>query len=187
MNTKAELKERYLQEVKRQYPRDEKMQNFLIKRAAVVVPLINNDLAIIEKESIRKTFYFGEGMYTPMEDALKCCEIAETDSEYFINKNLESLKRTLELAEDPFKLMITYPMGDGEGIHRGVTFATEWDWKDKGSWWFPKASKLATDQERAAYIAGVKEAIAMRTKRLRAYLKRYGLKHVETGTYWEDR
>ena len=63
-----------------------------------------------------------------------------------------------------------------------INFVNAWD-EDK----IPENAIKLTKEELSSYKKALVEAIRAFTKRLNAYLKRYGMSKVNTWSYWADR
>lgn len=167
---------------------DKKMQDFCINSVSELVQL-DDGILPIDKENIETSFCFGAGMYghsTEDEDkeAARMALRAERDKDYFIRRNMESWKRKLDaLMDKKNEVFVFAHYYDGPNGLKGYCTMPQWK-ADAGD--LPFNSRKATAAEKAAIIAGVKNAMDSHLKRIEAYLKRYGLSKVRTWTYIRD-
>lgn len=161
---------------------DEKMVDYCTKKTSGYV-MIDGHMVIFDKPSIKTDFWFGEHTW----DYDEVCDRADAASKseaYFMARNLEDFNWRLEKLYDDAWTVYICPRGycsqDPDCILGCVEFVRD------GS---PRNSeaRVATRRERAEYAAFIEEEKAKFEKRLRTYLKRYGLSKCHYGVYWADR
>lgn len=188
---------------------------FCVSKCAEIVTLPGGDFITIEKRPIEKDFCFGySDSARDTEDydrAQRMAHHAATHEEYFINENMEYYRdkldalrgegehardswgyvipllrtsyinqpensplKTLELARLAVVLDALGGSGDLAAI-KGTTIQIQGN-----------PYRVCTDEERKLIIAGYERVANAHEKRIKTYLKRYGLTKVRTWSYWRD-
>ena len=139
-----------------------------------------------EKPHIRTEFWFGEHTYD-YDEVAKRCELASKSEEYFISQNMKweiNSPTIIDALENKDYHVYTYKpkytCQDDECRLAGFQILREWETNGK-------EYRRLTDEETAAFIQMHKEEVEKFEKRLRTYLKRYGLSKCRYGMYWADR
>lgn len=183
-----ELREQYRQAQALRWGKDQKMIDYCCKTADIVYQ-VRGYLADIEKPSIETSFCFGYGYCgvsteEDMQDAARMADHARTNEDYFIAENLHGLNGYIEaLGDDSYAAYMT---GSNELVQ--LHFCRQWEaeqqkrWAENGNYTFIELSQ-GERKEIAGYYGIEKDRF---TKRLRAYLKRYGLSKVQSWTYLSD-
>lgn len=135
--------------------------------------------------TIETHFWLGEDDRTAedMERTRKTQEAMETE-EYFVSANVRD--------SAPYKrLAMLDKCEKGRGRAYGYADRDFIEFRGMNAWnddepTYPDAQEL-TPEERAEYRAVCETELARFKKRLRTYLKRYGLEHVHCSTYWSMR
>lgn len=184
----CDLMTEYLQHLaNRGIIRSEASLNQYKDSTAHVLKLSNGFLLPFDKPKITNSFYFGEderGAGTPysetMEHALKCCNIAKSE-DYFMQANLRGYDELLKLIDenDEFYVCKTYR---DETVNVVDWHAETWrnvrEYREK----YPLTSEE---------VALIRNTILMLRskfeKRLKTWYKKYGAKHIKTGTFWTMR
>ena len=198
MKSQKELKKIYREELAKVW--DEKMVNFCAKEAAIIIEYKGGFFAI-KKPKIKKDFCFGAGYngMTSAEDwdrANKMTSVASSDENYFISENLKEINHWIETltqikeemrhnwAENNFP---RFMIETGTQYHRQPAncklryFSVTDTLRDKTQ------GELCLDVELIDdLIAGYEEVKKQFTKRLTAYLKRYGLSKIKAWSYIVD-
>ena len=149
--------------------------------------IIDGIMVAFDKPSIQTDFWFGEHTY----DYDEVCQTAQRlsqDEQYFIRENIEGTKawRYMKaLTEnkygvEPYLRDKAYYGQDDDCILGYIDF--QHDWETNGL----ERKKLTEDEKADLYEFCIDE-IAKFEKRLRTYLKRYGLTKCHYGVYWADR
>lgn len=178
------LREIYGQEIAKVWGDGTKMYHYCMKKADVLVPLDNGEIYEIEKPTIETSFCFGHGYcgITSPEDeqrAYACERIARTNEDYFLEENLRDINAWIEALQDKKVYKYGRYYGKTEGKLRNITVLSYWQTPSEGM-------EEISDSERQALIAGYEEEKKRFTKRLKTYLKRYGLSKLKTWTYLVD-
>lgn len=184
--SQKELKEKYMEYISEVFT-DKKMQDYIKGKIQVVVELNNGELYGIEKPSINKDFCFGYGFcgVSTEEDyqqAQKAADNAKTNEKYFIEKNLEELEIYMNsISGDRYKVVKRpqyYKQGEDNKL-RNLDFVDHYTDLQEGQ-------VELTEDEKKAILQGYNEVKQAFIKRLHTYLKRYGMKHVNTWSYLCD-
>lgn len=189
-------------------PGDSKMRDYCMKEKKHIVRLPNGVVFTIEKPQIETKFCFGYsscGQGPEWNEAIKAEDKARASEAHFIQENMKGFDQTLReidgwngrdskcgpiLKACNSKAPIYYAFQtpywneinrcitiDAYYKHPGEFVHSEWSNCD---YYIPTESDLAII--RAAYQIAHDE----HEKRVRAYLKRYGLSKIKTWTYWID-
>lgn len=185
MRDQKALKETYRTELEKYW--DAHMVDYLMKNFSYIVEFDNGEILEIDKPSIKKDFCFGHGLYgvsteEEYQGAAAMAKKAETDTNYFVAKNMEPLNRWIEdLKDDSYEIYTrAHYNKQPEGCHLvALEFLKPWDKTPEG---YRKLSK----KEIQTIIAGYEEVKKTFSKRLNTYLKRYGLTKVNSWTYLVD-
>lgn len=183
---------------------DQKMIDYCIKEASIIVNLPSGWLYAIKKPQIETRFCFGYGCQSlDYEEANELAGEARKNVNNFLNENLEGLNKWIKDLEE-----IKETWSDE---HWNRLFILEichtWDLpecKIIDLWWlnnrealefntaelrkhrFRTDTRELTKEDIEALIEGFKEARELFKKRLQTYLKRFWLSKVHTWTYWAD-
>ena len=96
--TTKEIKQAYRDAVSMEpaWSGNQRMIDYICKRADEVVVLENGDMVAIEKPDIKKNFCFGYGSWGPTyKEALEDAQNARENYDYFMDKNLEQIDRII--------------------------------------------------------------------------------------------
>lgn len=188
--TQKELKAEYERILAREvWPRSPHMVEYCVKEAAHIVELTDGSIVVIEKPSIKKDFCFGyrDSRYDTEEyDAANAMAAhASRSEEYFLAENLRAideviahLEGTTQNSWDYYVCIRYYAQPESSKLKT----LREFYWHDEGSQKYPKLE----GENRGRVLEGYKAVRASFEKRLHAYLKRYGMSHVKTWSYWAD-
>ena len=177
-----------------------------VKRIAEIVELPDGGLLPIMKRMVETRFCFGESGYD-YADAQNMAEHARTNTDYFMQENMRKYTSMIDdLLESLDRYAFTrvglakYGWNQPDDCRlRGMAFLKSTDIIDAcgGSCNLDELPgktvniwgteyRIATDEEVLAIIDGYKKAAQAHEKKLRSYLKRYGMSKVHTWTYWRD-
>ena len=181
-----ELKEKYMEYISEVFT-DKKMQDYIKSKTQFVVELNNGELFGIDKPDIKKDFCFSYGFCgvstgDDYEQAQRAADNAKTNEKYFIEKNLEDLNRRMDaILSDRYKICKRpsyYRQGEDNKL-RSLDFVELYNDLQEGQ------VELTAD-EKKSILQGYNEVKQAFIKRLQTYLKRYGMKHVNTWSYLSD-
>lgn len=197
--TQKELKAIYKQELKKAW-HDEKMVDFCTSKAGFIFEY-NDGLYSVDKPSIKKDFCFGYGMFLTatreeFENAERCAEIARTSEDNFISANMKELNRTIERLESMADEMAlewaegshpVYMIENAEKYYSQESDCRLRGWSIVNTFDRVPVGEICNDIE---FVNELIEAhLAVRAdfeKRLKSYLKKYGLSNVNAWTYLID-
>lgn len=186
-----------------------KMQKFCIGKVLTTATLDDGTLIIIDKQSIKKDFCFGESGYD-YDDATKMAAHARTNQEYFKAKNLERFAEMLDDIADAKTLAGRYIL-----TYHKTHYIGQPDDCKIGCIQFRRVCDVLNDNGGSAYLdelpgkvmheagsgaeytimtlsdvdkieSAYKAAYSAHEKRVNTYLKKYGLTQVHSWTYWRD-
>lgn len=177
----------YLTEVNEKvWSNSKRMQDYEKQICSDVFKSEGGNLIMFRKPSIRKSFCFGHGfcgISTEEEtrNAFDNAEIARTDENYFIKRNLEDFESDLQELEKTEKVYLI-PSYKGTKI---AYYITDDCWRVKSG-----AMDDVIEVLNDADVEKLKQTILSEkskfVKRLNTYLKRYGLSKVHSWTYLVD-
>lgn len=148
-----------------------------LKEVGYVVELSDGSLIRIHKPSIEKRFCYADHL----ENAFDCVRKIRTEPEFFIAENLrESCDRIIRDYEEDwghFWLQNAARPLDQESRLKSVV---------SGCWVTHEHARPLSSEDRKRIIEVYRIVRADFEKRLRSYVKRYGLKSVHAWTYWAD-
>ena len=193
----------HLEVLKTVYPRSESMREYCISEADEIITLENGMFFVIEKQKIKTDFCFGYSLNRyDSEDyhrANRCVNNAYENQEYFVRENLRHYRNILEqLSDDSYVPVLRNHYNAREtGNLKSLDFVRCYDWEMKLRQ--QSAAEIVTENNpmnRPLYlltesdIALVKtayeNAMQRQEKKVRAYLKRYGLTKIRAWSYWQD-
>ena len=191
MKTQKELKELYLNILKKNPTNKASWLKYYLNKVGYIVELEDGNLYIIDKPSIETNFCFGEHGYD-YDEAVKAAETAATSEKYFIAANMKNLEDEIKQVKKwpvtnynntkkmyliPYKeeyegtkIMYTRMLTDYENV------------KDKDT----ALGRPVSKKDRYAIVGGYQKVQKRFLTRLKTYLKKYGMKKIQTWTYWAD-
>lgn len=212
---RRELLERYREVLGRDcWPCDEHMTDYCTKNAAEIAQLPNGFLIAVEKQRIKTRFCFGysDSAYNTddFDRANDMAHHARTSEEYFITENMKAFRRQVEnMNSDEYVMVLVTPYsGQPENSPlKSVRLLRRWDFRelagitgttteydDLNGTTIPLCecgrvfpAYIPTDEDKTIICETYRRAMDSHEKKIRQYLKRYGLTKVETWSYWRDR
>lgn len=180
---RAMLREQY----KLVWHTDEHMVDYCTKKAAGYFETDDGYIVVFEKPSIRKSFWFGERNY---EDRSDECRRASKSEEYFIRQNMffafgqDWEQRITDVVfDDLYVAGEAYYSQDATCRLAHIKAA---QYKEELAYCKGTVRRMTPD-ECERYADAIENQKALFMKRLRSYLKRYGLSKCSYDTYWADR
>lgn len=172
------------------------MVDYCVKKTDVVVKLRGQYLFTVDKPGIKTSFCFGYGYcgVSNEEDytiAANMAEHAKTHEEYFIEENMKQLEKSIESLND--NRLVALIRGhyttktnlvNLEYFHNYDTELVELAIKDSRS--KGDIAFVVNDEDKALIIQAYEEAKKNFEKRLKTYLKRYGLSKIDAWSYLVD-
>lgn len=182
------MKELLTQEYSKVWKTDAKMVKYCVNKVSDVAVMSDGSLVVIEKPHIKTSFCFGESGYD-IEDAENAAHYAKTSEQYFIDENMRYTYFDREMA------YLTNYINGGAGqtpYIYGAYWDTGYNCKLRNVRFYayhetaPSDGKVLSADDAKVLLEAYKSAKAKFEKRLRTYLKRYGLSKVHSWTYWRD-
>lgn len=176
----------------------QKMIDWCVNKTDVVVKIRDKYLFTVDKPSIETDFCFGHGMYGISTDeeergAFRMAEYARTNEAYFIEENMKQITGRINALNDSRYIALIR----GHYITKSNIVDIEYfrdyygtegqlngviaQYHEKGDIAF-----LMEDSDKAIIMQAYEEAKQHFEKRLKTYLKRYGLSKVHSWTYLVD-
>lgn len=207
---KAMVREAYDRDV---WHGNDRMTDYCSKKVSSVAMLPDGNFIPVDKQSLQKHFCFGYSLSQydseSFDRANEMARKAAEDASYFKNENMRDFERSLRALKDcmekdwpeSFALIALRPYyGQPEGSPlKGLTFLRAYElieacggscFRDElpGKVIEYRGSKyrVPTADELAEIYRAYEEASKEHEKRVDTYLKKYGMKHVETWSYWQD-
>ena len=190
------------------WPNNEKWIADKLDDTAELVEISNGLFISIGKRRIETRFCFGESGYDADEAAHEA-HVARTSEEYFFNENMREYRRTMEIlntgehsyvrfmpclinyytGNSTYRTMKFLSVGDvlealgGSGDLEAIkgTFIPGEQFTSSGT-----PVYVCNDDDIARLRDGYQRAMNAHEKKVRTYLKRYGLSKVHAWTYWRD-
>ena len=181
-----ELIKQYIDEVVAEsWDNKESWRDYYKKKIDDVVE-IQGKLIAFEKPGIKKDFYFGEHGFDFDEKQKQAAE-AEKSESFFISENLNQINRDKWLLKEGYKhyIGVKYSNLPEDTRIYGVYDAHIFD-VESGDFDITGKIELTKNDVQTLLKAYENQKIRFK-KRLKTYLKRYGLSKVSCSTYWADR
>ena len=185
MKTQQELKQQYEQELRKVYgPTREGTVQYAVSKIQRVVELSNGKLYVIEKQPIQTSFCYGYGWSgvvvdrEEMEAARDLARQARTNEDFFTAENMKCFSLFDRGDASYQKLGIEMPSTKSNRI-------VAIHWVSGPMEYYRDIKPLSAEDEdilRQAY----EEEKAVHLKKIKAYLKRYGLSKVNSWSYLVD-
>ena len=201
MNDKARQKELhslYYEEMLRCWHGDVEMATFCTKGTARIIETSNGHYITIDKPRIDTDFCFGysDSRYDTedFDRAIRMAEHAKTSELYFIRANLKQMKETLAILKSiqrgsrVWTALTQIHYSGSPPDTKAYAWSIIKSWNGIPEYMVEQSNVKEMDSETLdRLITGYKMEIVVFHKRLRTYLKRYGMSKVRTWTYWADR
>lgn len=188
MNKKHPLYNELSAEYRKVWGKDDRMHDYCMNNTSGAIKLSTGGILCCEKESIETRFCFGEGMYRPLKEAEKMAQHARTSENYFIERNMQSFRRHLDNIKKHAHDLHWVSNYDPRRIEDECNIVCldfhRYSWTRGES--HLTDDNLLSPEDVAAIIAFIEQEMANHEKKVRAYLKRYGLSKVRAWTYWAD-
>ena len=188
----AELMEEYRGELVKLWRTDTSMIDFCLKKISSIRKLSNGGLITWEKPQINTSFCFGYMGQSDEGDAQQMAQNAKKNEDYFLSENLgifdvtiKKIKSTLkENNENKLYIYKEYPRDSVNLWGFTVLSFSEFIYQNERKIY--NDIQEASDEDIRTILAAEKEERKKFEKRLKTYLKRYGLSKVKTWSYWQD-
>lgn len=181
------LMDEYLAEIRRHWKSD--MVDYFRKKASLIIRLSNGGFMCFEKPSIETSFCFGYSL-SPVDSedfdrANNMVTHARTNEQYFLDENLAAFDRNFyALTEENWQPCLRQVIYGDDKLNifelRGMR---HFDWQHNRN---EETDFPLNDEDRKAIENAMHHERAKFEKRLRTYLKRYGLSKIKSWSYWRD-
>lgn len=180
----------YINEVSKAWKND--MIEYFRKKVSSLHRLSNGGIIAFEKPSIETSFCFGyhDSAYDndSYDEANRMARHASESEEYFLNENLKYFDNKIrdleDLSNDYYIFRESYcSQTEPLNVWKYVCLSS-WRVEEQRSH-FADLTKCC-DTDRNIIIDAVKQEREKFEKRLKTYLKRYGLSKVKSWSYWRD-
>ena len=165
---------------------DERMIEHFKKTTSYVCQLSNGGFLAFEKQSIETSFCFGYS-YTRDEsdykDANKMAAHAKTNEDYFIERNLEQFDWKLEKINKEDADIYIFRKHSKSKANVYDFYVLDF-YEVNANYYKHLNLQKASEEDKNIIINAIKAERAKFEKRLRTYLKKYGLSKVHAWTYW---
>ncbi len=169
---------------------DEKMVKYCLSRTAVIVPLHDGRMVIIEKPNIEKDFCFGYstcGQGSTYDECMKTHSAASADLDnYFKEKNLEYFDKRyedyIEAQSSEGRNLYAAPQYHSQSNSNPVR-CLSFKYDDE---LVPEYYEDVTSEDVNNFVLGISFVRTKFVKSIDTYLKKYGTKKIRTWTYWVD-
>ena len=186
-----ELREKYRQAINKVWE-SERMRDYCCSAADLVYEIAGKLLSV-DKPRIETRFCFGHGYcgVSSMEDEQRASDMANharTSEDYFKRENLKGIEWTISELEDNHRCAyITSAYRDSNSL-AGLNFCymADMELRQGNAEALGVYFHILTPEERQEAVKVYKLERERFTKRLNAYLKRYGLSKVHSWTYLSD-
>lgn len=176
------------------YPNDKRMNDYILKSTSDVIKTSQGFLIRFEKPIIETRFCFGYGQngISTEDDRERANEMRDYASEsekYFIEENLKGINEQIKDIEEADKVYFTignkktpalrYVKTDDYLRYNNMSWHEKYFFEDLDA-------KEATKEDIELLLTTLKSEKEKFVKRIRTYLKRYGLSKVHSWTYLVD-
>lgn len=171
---------------------DKKMVDYCLKKTSAFMVFDDATVVTFDKPSIERSFCYGYGIQcqTDYDDASRMADHASSSFDYFIERNLEGTDAGgwMRYIDDdcfPFEPWLDkrHYTSQSDDCKLGEI---RWEHWHKREWCESQGWRRLTDDELHKLYAVLFDEQMRFCKRLKTYLKRYGLSKVRTWTYWAD-
>ena len=188
----AELVGEYRGELVKLWRTDTSMIDFCIKKISSIRKLSNGGLITWEKPQINTNFCFGYMGQSDEGDAQQMAQNAKKNEDYFLSENLGIFDVTITKIESTLKKnnenkLYIYKEYSRDSVNLwGFTVLSFSEFIYQNERKIYNEIQEASDEDIRTILAAEKEERKKFEKRLKTYLKRYGLSKVKTWSYWQD-
>lgn len=185
--TQKKLKEEYRALLEDAWRGDDSMVEYCLKNTDLLVKLDNGIMVAINKPRIETSFCFGYRLSSSdteeYDSALAKALHAMESEEHFMKANFKGLDDMIaHLSDRQHDLYLVNHYYNQTNNKLKSIKSFQWTCKPQDMTGYD----LMSDRQREALIDAYNVERERFTKRLKSYLKRYGLSKVRAWTYWED-
>ena len=166
------------------------MIDYCLKECSAYVPLENGNYITLDKPTIETRFCFGYSLSShDTEDYDNASDLsmkARKDVDYFMSENLKDFDYRIEQLKDKsnkYGLILRYSGQAKNDSLKSYTFIDDYRYPNR----YKDLDYIPlSDNDRKTIIKALEVEKEKFTKRLKTYLKRFGLSKIDTWTYWRD-
>lgn len=185
----SDLMEEYLNEYRKVWSKDSKMIDYLRKQVSKIIRLSNGGLLCFEKPRIETSFCFGYDYDSTGADNM--AHHAKTNEDYFLNENLSEIDTNISKIEDANYYLCLYRKSYGS---KGENKLNIFDFYIYNHSQYIRACEderllelqRANEEDKKMILETFKSERVKFEKRLKTYLKKYGLSKIKSWSYWRD-
>lgn len=185
-----QLMPEYLKEIEKAW--EGRMLDYFRKKVSSLHRLSNGGILAFEKPSIETSFCFGysDSAYDTKDydNANRMAKHASESEDYFLEENLKDFDNKIHELEDESNDYYLYR----ESYYSEKAPLNVWRYRNLTRWAVKENESICKDltpcskEDREIILNGLKQEREKFEKRLKTYLKRYGLSKVKTWSYWRD-
>ena len=170
-------------EIVKKYHNNDGWLDYYLKKFDSIVEIDDSHYFAIEKPSIKTSFCFGYGFcgVSTEEDRKRAnymARVADTNEKYFIDENMKKIKDLKKSIDNAKTFCLNNDAGE--------LYTIEEDYFYRWPYSKPLIYRDVTQEEKKMML-GMVDAVAARfEKRLKTYLKRYGLSKINSWSYLVD-
>lgn len=165
------------------------MLDYCLSQIDVLAKTSDGYIIELEKEGIEKHFCFGYSLSShdseSFDNANRCADMAKKSEEYFIEENLKKIKQCIKFYSDKENdlYFVDKYYDQKTNVLKSVIGFRPYD--DRNI--YGNLEKIeVSDEDRELIVAAYQEQLKKQEKKVRTYLKRFGLSKVRTWSYWQD-
>lgn len=191
----------YRAAIAERYAEGSKMFDYCMKKVDSVA-LVSGFVCSIDRQNIETRFCFGESGYD-YEEASEQAENARRSYAHFRRENLKNFDSWVQDLRSNDEFMPCFANYYGKELKPGALVSVQWlrKWEVIEAYggscfldqvggsvveWRGVPHYILTDADREQLAKAYEKARARHSKRIEAYLKRYGLSKVHAWTYWAE-
>lgn len=180
----SDLMEEYLNEYRKIWGKDSRMMDYVKKQASKIIKLSNGGLLCFEKPRIETSFCFGYDYDST--DANNMAEHAKTNKDYFLKENLSSLDRVIRDIDNQKEKLCICRIKSIEINLWKFDIMNVWQYEEAIERGYYKELQEVNDSDRLLILESLKSERTKFEKRLKTYLKKYGLSKIKSWSYCID-
>ena len=188
--TPQELKAMYMSEIAKAWS-DKRMLDYFDKEVSSIVELSDGKLMSFSKRKIETDFCFGYGFTNTYDNARDTADFARQSEEYFTEKNLDKYDQEINWLTDAIQFdcqvyayrVNYYSAKEPLNLWRWITLSEHQLQEIKHDTERYKDLQLISIGDANLIINSIKQERTKMEKRVKTYLKKYGLSKIRTWTY----
>lgn len=180
----------------KKYWKDKQMIDYCIKELSNECVLSNGHIVTFQKPRIKKSFCFGYSLSSTdsesYDTANELARNAKEDQIGFVRENIECsgikiMYDKLLKAEKVYYNLNRYGMLDARNLYdQDDEYHFRYNYGEQSEMYKQYIQFELNDDDKKLIMSKLSEEIQKFVKRLNTYLKRYGLRCVDSWSYWQD-